>query len=258
MILAVLAVVYLLALHLVIAALVVRPDYADALEKRLFPNRERSNPHVGMMVTFHARMDPFVPAGAAVFLGDSITQGLVTTTVVPASINFGIGGQNSRELLLHLPRYQSLQRAGAVFLLIGINDLVWGDAAGLPARLAELARTLPQDRPLIWSGILPAYTGGVTNGQISAVNEQIRALCAARPLCHYVDTHRALPVGDETLFIDGIHPGPTGYARWIAALTDVWQQVGMATPAARAPGAADAMGAAGGMGAAKAPGGRAP
>ncbi len=237
-ILAVLAVGYLAALHLVIAALVVRPDDADALQKRLFPNREGSNPHVGMMVTFHARMDPFVPAGAAVFLGDSITQGLLSTTVVPASINFGIGGQNSRELLLHLPRYRSLQRAGAVFLLIGINDLAWGEAAGLPARLGELARALPQDRPLIWSGILPAYTGGVTNGQISAVNEQIRALCAARPQCHYVDTHRALPVGDETLFIDGIHPGPTGYARWIAALTDVWQHVGLATPGARVPGAA--------------------
>lgn len=115
-ILAVLAVGYLAALHLVIAALVVRPDDADALEKRLFPNRERSNPHAGMMVSFHARRDPFVPAGAAVFLGASITQSLVTRTVVTASIHSGIGGQSSRELLLHLPRYPSLQRAQAVFL----------------------------------------------------------------------------------------------------------------------------------------------
>ena len=42
-------------------------------------------------------MDSLVPVGATVFIGDSITQGLATSAVVPLSVNYGIGGDTTQD-----------------------------------------------------------------------------------------------------------------------------------------------------------------
>lgn len=197
----------------------------DNFRGRLANAIATSASHVRMMLVFHHWMDPQVPSGAVIFLGDSITQGLVTTNVAPTSVNFGIGGLKASELLENLPTYASLERAGAIFLLIGINDLSWGNADQLADDLGRLARALPAQVPLVWSAILPAYSPSVPMSTIVNTNATIRALCRARADCHFIDTHALLSVGDASLFPDGIHPDLEAYRRWTAAMRATWQEI---------------------------------
>jgi len=69
-------------------------------------------------------VDSMAPEGAVVLLGDSIIERLDATAVAPAALNFGIAGDTSRGLLKRLARYTSLAKAQAIFLEIGINDLL--------------------------------------------------------------------------------------------------------------------------------------
>ena len=213
--------VLFLVLSLLLSLLVLLawpPGWAEAIRGRLARAASPPDAHVQMMRIFHRRMDPQVPAGSVIFLGDSITQGLVTLTVAPDSINYGIGGQNAVQLRESLSIYESLVRARAIFLLIGINDLAWGDAPGLAGNLERLSNALPPGVPLIWSSILPAYSERVPMKDIVAANADIRRLCQARPGCRYLDTHALFPAGDRSLFPDGIHPSTRAYQLWSAAL----------------------------------------
>jgi lysophospholipase L1-like esterase len=167
-------------------------------------------------------MDASVPAGAAIFLGDSITQGLATAAVAPYSVNYGIGSATTGELLDNLPVYKSLRRAGAVFLLIGINDIGRGQTIGLEGRLQAIADAIPAGVPLVWSAIMPAYVDRADPEAIRQANRAIARTCAARPGCVYVDTGA---LSDAALFSDGVHPNTAGYAVWIGALRDAYAKV---------------------------------
>ncbi len=74
-------------------------------------------------VAFHRRMDDCVPDQAVLFIGDSFIQGLCVTEVAAKSINYGIGGDTTEGLLARLPHYPSLNRARAVVVSVGENDL---------------------------------------------------------------------------------------------------------------------------------------
>jgi hypothetical protein len=180
------------------------------------------NQHGERMMIYHRAMDASVPAGAAIFLGDSITQGLATAAVAPYAVNYGIGSATTSELLGNLPAYRSLDRAGVVFLLVGINDIGRGQTAGLEDRLRQISAAIPSDRPLVWSGIMPAYVERADAVAILEANSAIREICASRPGCVYVDTHAAL--ADPALFVDGVHPNAAGYAIWIEALRAAYKR----------------------------------
>lgn len=221
---------YLVALHLVVVALVVKTDVVA----RIFKTTTTNNPHGQVMIAYHRAMDTSVPAGAAIFLGDSITQGLATAAVAPYSVNYGIGAATTGELLRNLPSYGSLKRASSVFLLIGSNDIREGLTEGLDERLRAISLAIPQDKPLIWSGIMPAYSKFHRPEKIAAANETIKQLCAGRKDCLYIDT-QALYASDPTLLGDGVHPSDAGYARWIAALRSAYEQVSTQKPDASVP-----------------------
>ncbi len=208
---------YLIALHLLLALLVWKSDVLPKAKALLFESAPTSNPHVAHTFAYHRSMDPSVPEGAAIFLGDSITQSLATAAVAPRSVNYGIGFATTGNLLAHLPEYQSLQRASVVYLMIGVNDLLLGQATGLHDRLRQIAQALPAGRQVVWSGLMPVFSPEVRPALVTEANAVIRAACAARPPCTYVDTV-ALFGEDPSLFRDGIHPNTLGYARWIGAL----------------------------------------
>lgn len=130
---------YLIGLHLLVAVLIFKTDFIPKVKEKFLPTQMTSNPHGQRMIVYHKAMDASVPAGATIFLGDSITQGLATAAVAPYSINYGIGSATTSELLSNLPSYKSLERATAVFLMIGINDLGQGKSAGLEERLQAIS-----------------------------------------------------------------------------------------------------------------------
>jgi lysophospholipase L1-like esterase len=154
---------------------------------------------------FHQQADPHQPAGAVVFLGDSITQGLAVQAIAPGSVNYAAGGLATRDLLRYLPKLKAVKTARVVVLTIGTNDLLRG-TPGLEERLARIAAGI--DAPLIWHAIPPS-----TRHDPAAVNATIRRLCAERGRCVYVET--AFEPRD---FRDGVHLNAEGYRRWIGTL----------------------------------------
>lgn len=153
----------------------------------------------------HLQADAHQPDGLAVFLGDSITQGLAVEAVAPRSVNYAAGGMTSLDLQHMLPRLTSLPRARVVVLTIGTNDLLRGMDGTIP-RVLEIGQAIPG--PLVWNAIPPS-----DRFDPAPINGQIRAACAARPRCTYVETPF---MADD--FRDGVHLSPAGYRKWIASL----------------------------------------
>jgi lysophospholipase L1-like esterase len=217
----------MILLHMFLAILIVKTDFIPRVKAKLGA-AEIPNPHVINMVRYHQWMDSSVPDKATIFLGDSITQGLATAAVAPYAINYGIGTQNTAELLHALPSYPSLNRADVIFLAIGINDFIRDKKSGLSDRYREIVERLPDQTPLIWSSVMPTGYGNIASADIAMANETIRSLCANRVNCIFVDTWHFL--ADEngkmiaSLFLeDGLHLSLGGYAAWIAALKQALQ-----------------------------------
>lgn len=194
------AAVYAIALHALLAYLLLKP-------------RQAPNP-VETTRRFHAWADPHVPDGAVLFFGDSITQGLATSAVSERAVNFGIGRQTSAQLLAALPGYRSIERAGAVYLQIGANDFLNRTPEGLEGRLASIDSAF-DGIPRVWTGIHAIR--GVDAARIARANAAIEARCTADPRCRYV---QPLP-DDARYYRDHVHLSDAGYERWIAALKSV-------------------------------------
>ncbi len=147
---------YIIAVHLFSVALIVKTDFIPKVKVKLGVAAATPNPHIPNMVRYHQWMDKSVPDKATIFLGDSITQGLATAAVAPYSINYGIGSENTAQLLDALPSYMSLTRASTIVLAIGINDLGQDMKEGLNDRYKKIAEVLSQKTQLIWNAVMPA------------------------------------------------------------------------------------------------------
>src|SRR6478736_3871224 len=93
-------VVYLIALHILLAV-------AWLGSARNTQRQPEDIPFITMMRGVHEWMDASVPAGATIFLGDSITMALATAAVAPYSVNYGISWQRSDQLIKSMDIYQS-------------------------------------------------------------------------------------------------------------------------------------------------------
>lgn len=205
---------YAILLHALLALTVIKPAW---LMKAL----GRTDQHHAQMLVIHSRIDPSVPDKASIFLGDSIIEGLATAAVAPNSVNFGIGRQTTDKLLESIKRYKSIDRASEIYLLIGINDFLQNKKEGLQGRLQEISKSIPLEKRLIWSGIMPTLPNKIVSPtEIQLVNKYIKELCDIRARCVYVDTWEAIEPMREKAFTDGIHLSPAGYKEWIKKLRE--------------------------------------
>ena len=149
------------------AVLVIKTDFLSRLSAKLENPAPGPDPHIAKMLQHQRWMDDAIPAGAVIFLGDSITQGLATAAVAPTSINYGIGTSTTADLIGALPTYKSLERAGTVVLAIGINDLARGMRSDLTSRYQQIVATLPSAASLVWSSLLPVHPSVVAAHCIS-------------------------------------------------------------------------------------------
>ena len=203
---------YLIALHTLVGVALITPGHL-----RQF--RKQENPHIAEMRVVHGRMAPTIPDGAAIFLGDSITEGLAVAAVSPHAVNLGIGGLRTDQLLENLPAYP-LDRARAIYLMIGINDFGQGRAEGIQDRIAAIAASLP-DRPVVWTGVMPVREDVASLASVATVNEAVERACAALPACRYIDPAPLLAPGgkwDQSAYLDAVHLNAEGYRRWVIAL----------------------------------------
>ncbi|MFH7242498.1 MAG: GDSL-type esterase/lipase family protein [Spirulina sp.] len=172
-----------------------------------------------------------------VLLGDSITLWF-PQSLLPGRrtwMNQAISGENSSGLLnrLALLDQNSVESA---FIMIGINDLIWGGSdAELVGNLRAIVNALKTQHPqaqIVVQSILPH--GGPTATwegrdrllalppeRIVAVNAQIKQI-AAEAGVEYLDLYPLFVDGDgylrPDLSTDGLHLNANGYLVWRSAL----------------------------------------
>lgn len=174
------------------------------------PDRMMAGTYMAIAQGYQLTADAHQPAGAAVFLGDSHTQGLAVAAVAPAAVNYGVGGLTTEGLLRQLPALRSLNTARVVVLMIGSNDLPADDQDAFEVRLQAIADGIPA--PLVWHAI--PRNRRVSEEVTAEANAAIRRICKARPRCRYAETEFA----PEDFQKDGSHLSPSGYRKWMASL----------------------------------------
>lgn len=168
--------------------------------------------------------------GGVLLAGDSLVHDGPWAEVFGAIRARGIGGETTAGLLGRLDEITA-RRPGALFLLVGTNDLAaeTGEAAILrdyrrilervdaesPATQIYVMSVLPvdQDRP---AG--PVHD----NGSIRSLNDGLRALAGEFPRARFLDVHDALAGPDGRLraeyTTDGLHLTLGGYLRLCEAI----------------------------------------
>ena len=221
---------YVLMLHLIAAILITKTDFIPKLQAKLRGETSRpfeTRDFIQLMLTFHKRMDDNIPEASIVFFGDSIMQSLATGAVTSHAVNYGIGGETSRDLLDAIPQYEfSLKRARAIVIAIGVNDFINDIGDGFDERYAAIIRRLPPGKPLIISAIMPAELpkkSKLASADIARANAGLKARCSAHARCIFVDMW-PLFMGPNNhprrqyYMDDGIHLSPAGYRLWIQHL----------------------------------------
>lgn len=234
-------VTYLILLHLFVGLVLVKSNFISRVEKKLkqmttnpptlrlaTESAPKVKPKTSEMLDYHKRMDDNVPDGAAIFIGDSITQGLCVSAVVPLSVNYGIAGDSTAGVLKRLPEYKSLERASVVIIAIGIMDMGRQSNEEILKNYRTIIQNIPEKVSVVFSAVLPVDEAGGKyaqghNQRIRRLNEASKMLCAESPRLFYVDAGPFLTDNDGNLsdeFHDGddIHLNSMGNKIWIREL----------------------------------------
>jgi lysophospholipase L1-like esterase len=214
--------------------MLLKSDFLSRVMARLgmaTPSTSISDLYFDRMVISHERMDTSIPAGAVVFIGDSITQGLCVDAVTTPAVNYGICGDCTGGVLVRLQKYASLKRASAVVIAIGINDLAQGSSDDEILRnYRKILLSIPSGVAVVASAVLPIDStlrpelyGKITHRRIANLNIRLKAECAKRTRCLFVDIGAVLQEQTGALRSafhtgDGVHLSSEGYAVWIEEL----------------------------------------
>jgi len=224
-----LARIYLVALHLLVGLVLWKSDFLYKANAKLglsgqletsFEDRSKRQAN-----DYFDRVDGLLNRAPIVLLGDSTMASLAPNAVWTGSVNLGLGGTTTLDLIRAIGRLPSLDKAALVVLAVGINDLCLDQASRseFARRLRLLAPRLPATRPTYWTSILPTDPRAkharcsVAADSIRNANLAISAACSSMPRCTYVDIHPAFADAQGYLKQDlhdgdGIHLNRRGYA----------------------------------------------
>jgi hypothetical protein len=218
---------YLTLLHATLIVAVLKTDLVRRAAVKLgLTDRDFSEKAsmIPRMRELHRRMDPTVPTGATIFLGDGITMAVATAAIAPHAVNYGIGSQRSDQLIESMELYDSINRAERVVITIGTNDVLQGREAGIESRYRAILGKVPPGVDVVLSSIPPIgitkFAGRIIEpSTVRAVADSAAAACRADRRCRFADTHNALSSGGRplagVLSEDGRHLTPMGSAMWI-------------------------------------------
>jgi hypothetical protein len=77
---------YVVFVHICLLFVLIKSDFITRIGYRigLVENLQPEiTQHFKEMLRYHERIDPHIPEGAVIFIGDSLTQGLYTSAVLP-------------------------------------------------------------------------------------------------------------------------------------------------------------------------------
>lgn len=219
------AVLYLTALHALVAAAIFAPEaFADLRSRAGFAGAAEPSDFARRLHAYHLAVDRAAPAGRLVLIGDSHFQRMDAGLLAAPALNFGVGGATLEEMAHRTRDYHSLETARAVIVWGGVNDLLRGQSPETAAEaMTRLLALIPSGRPAIVLAVPPTARGfrdGAINARISTLNGLYRAACRAP--CRFVDAGLAGADGAlQGAFDagDGLHLSARGYERIAAALS---------------------------------------
>ena len=226
---------YLIIIHILLIIILFKPNLVPKAQSKLsgiMKNETEIIPryydikHYNMMLMVHKWMDNSVPDDAVIFIGDSITQGLVVSNVSPKSVNFGIASDTTFGLLERLPDYNSFSRAKAIVLAIGVNDLRARDNNSIVENYKIILNGLPSNVPIIASAVLPideTIRINTSNNRISRLNVALSSLSENYKNVRFINPSKQLMdlennLSDSYHTGDGLHLNAKGYKIWVNEL----------------------------------------
>lgn len=174
------------------------------------------------------RMPP--KPGAVIFLGDSETEQCEWQEILrdTAVLNRGISGDFSSALLDRLPEVLR-HRPSRIYLMIGINDLVFGnEPAEIELVYRQIVQKIRDESPstrLYLESVLPVNNSlrrsGVRNSDVLELNRRIGQISRDFQV-PYLDIAACVSDAEGRLSaqysLDGMHLNGEGYARWVNCL----------------------------------------
>ncbi|ODP38895.1 hypothetical protein BFL28_13180 [Sphingomonas turrisvirgatae] len=147
--------------------------------------------------------------------------------------NFGISGDTTQDVLWRMRNGELAGfQAKLIILMLGTNNIGRNAnadiAAGNAAIVAEFRKRQPQAKVLLL-GVFPrgADPASPARAAIREINAELAKLADGTSV-HYLDIASAFLDGEGKLrdgaMVDGLHPGPAGYAMWSDAIrSTVWR-----------------------------------
>lgn len=226
---------YLVVVHALLGVALVKTDLVPRITAKLSfgspqPQHSEDDYIILRLREVHRQMDSAVPAGATIFIGDSITMALATAAVAPRSVNYGISAQRSDQLIKSMDIYKSIERASRVIVTIGTNDLLQGREAGIELRYKEILAKIPISVEVVISSVPPLGKGSFYGRTIEDINVRkvvasAKSVCEADSRCRFVNAYDVLTTNGTpipgTLLADNIHLSPEGYRLWIYAINNL-------------------------------------
>ncbi len=177
------------------------------------------------------------PSHLSVLLGDSLSLWF-PGELMPGQrvwINQSISGERTKGLLDRLDLFEK-NEVESIFLMIGINDLIWGETdEDIIANYKEIVRKLRREHPdtqIVVQSILPH--GGelstwesrdkllaLPSDRIITMNKALRQIAKDND-AYYLDLYPIFVTGDgqlrPDLTTDGLHLNREGYLVWRSAI----------------------------------------
>ena len=177
------------------------------------------------------------PSHLTVLLGDSLSLWF-PGELMPGKrmwINQSISGERTKGLLNRLDLFED-NEVESIFLMIGINDLIWGETdEDIITNYKEIVRQLKREHPdtqIVVQSILP-HGGEIStwesrdkllalpSDRIIAMNETLKKIAKDND-AYYLDLYPIFVTGDghlrPDLTTDGLHLNREGYLVWRSAI----------------------------------------
>ena len=219
-------ILYLVLIHLALVVVLLESDFIDKLRLKIGGSSVEITPHFRDMVSYHKRIDGNVPNGAVIFIGDSLTQGLCVSAIAPVAVNYGIGNDTTVGVLKRLHDYESINRAKAVVLAIGINDMEFRSNDEILLNIKAIRSYIPSTVPVVISGVLPIDVAESLSwevGRIVDLNTDLKNLAESIESTIFLDSGALMQDGEGRLkralhIGDGVHLNAAGNEIWINSL----------------------------------------
>lgn len=221
----ILGLVYIAALHAVVAMALLRPGLIDAQRWRAAWLQPEPSAYVVQSHRLLRAIDADAEAGRLLLIGDSQMQRLDGAALELPAYNFGIGGDTMRHVARRLGDYRQPGAARAVVLWAGVNDLLHGrEPDAVRAAFESAERAVPAETPLWLLSIAPVAARPARPGlqaKIARTNALLARACRGR--CRFVDLNARLageggalrPAYDSG---DGLHLNRAGHLAVSAAI----------------------------------------